>query len=129
MKLRIAIAFLSLFMIAGATGLATAQSKPKTTHKKVRTLSGCLQTGDSANEYRLTTAKGSTWEITSDSVKLGDHVGHTVRITGVVSNAAMHGMKEDVKDEAKEHGIAKNSTEHGSMTVTNLTMVSDSCTK
>ena len=128
MKLKIAMAFLSLFMIAGTTGLA-AQNKTKTTHKKVRTVSGCLQTGDSANEYKLTTAKGSTWEITSDSVKLGEHVGHTVTITGVVSNATMHGMKEDVKGEAKEHGVAKSSTEHGSMTVTNLTMVSDSCTK
>jgi hypothetical protein len=129
MKLKMAMAFLSLFMIAGTTGLATAQSKTKTTHKKVRTLSGCLQTGDSANEYQLTTAQGGTWEIASDSVKLGNHVGHAVTITGVVSNATMHGLKEDVKGEAKEHGVGKGSTEHGSMTVTNLTMASNSCTK
>jgi hypothetical protein len=126
-KLKIAMAFLSIFMIAGTTGLAAGQEK--TTHKKTRTLSGCLQTGDSANEYKLTTDKGGTWELHSDTVKLGDHVGHTVTITGVVSNATMHGMKEDVKGEAKEHGVAKNSTEHGSMTVTNLTMVSDTCKK
>jgi hypothetical protein len=129
MRLKIAMAFLSLFIIAGTTGLATAQNNTKTTHKKVRTLSGCLQTGDSANEYQLTTAKGGTWEITSDAVKLGNHAGHTVTITGVVSNATMHGLKEDVKGEAKEHGVGKASTEHGSMTVTNLTMVSASCTQ
>jgi hypothetical protein len=41
----------------------------------------------------------------------------------------MHGMKEDAKAEAKEHGMGKNSTEHGHMTVTNLTMVSDTCKK
>jgi hypothetical protein len=116
-----------LFVFAGTAGLTTAQTK--TTHKKTRTLSGCLQAGDSANEYNLTTAKGGTWELHSDSLKLGDHVGHTVTITGVVSNAKMHGMKEDVKGEAREHGMDKDSTEHGSMTVTNLTMVSDSCTK
>jgi hypothetical protein len=127
MKLKIAMAFLSIFMIAGATGLAAGQKK--TTHKKVRTVSGCLQAGDSANEYKLTTAKGSTWELHSDAVKLGDHVGHTVTITGVVSNATMHGMKEDVKTEAKEHGMDKDSTEHGSITVTDLKMVSDSCKK
>jgi len=40
-------------------------------------------------------------EIKSDSVRLGDHVGHTVKITGVVSNAAMHGVKEDAKDTAR----------------------------
>jgi len=128
MKVKIAMAFLVLFMFAGTTVLATARSK-KTTHKKTRTLSGCLQTGDSANEYKLTTKKGGTWEIKSDTVKLGEHVGHTVTITGVVSNATVHGMKEDVRAEAKEHGIDKDSAEHGHMTVTNLTMVSDSCSK
>jgi hypothetical protein len=129
MKVKIAMAFLALSMFAGTAGLATAQNKTKTTHKKTRTLTGCLQKGDSANEYQLTTAKGGTWEIKSDTLSLGDHVGHTVTITGVVSNAKMHGMKEDAKAEAKEHGIDKGSTEHGHMTVTDLKMVSDSCSK
>jgi hypothetical protein len=129
MKVKIAMAFLALFMFAGTAGLSTAQDTTKTTHKKARTLNGCLQKGDDTNEYQLTTAKGGTWEVKSDSLKLGDHVGHTVTITGVVSNAKMHGMKEDVKAEAKEHGMDKNSTEHGHMTVTNLTMVSDTCKK
>jgi hypothetical protein len=127
MKIKIVMAFLALFVFAGTAGLATAQTK--TTHKKTRTLSGCLQTGDSANEYKLTTAKGGTWELHSDSLKLGDHVGHSVTITGVVSNAKMHGMKEDAKAEAKEHGVDKHSTEHGSITVTDLSMVSDTCKK
>jgi ABC-type sugar transport system substrate-binding protein len=129
MKFKIAMTFLALLMFASTAGLATAQDTTKTTHKKTRTLSGCLQNGDDANEYKLTTAKGGTWEIKSDSLKLGDHVGHTVTITGVVSNAKMHGMKEDAKAEAKEHDMGKNSTEHGHMTVTNLTMVSDTCKK
>ena len=129
MKVKIAMTFLVLFVFGGTSGLATAQDTTKTTHKKTRTLSGCLQKGDDANEYKLTTAKGGTWEIKSDSIKLGDHVGHTVTITGVVSNAEMHGMKEDAKAEAKEHGVDKDSTEHGHMAVTNLKMVSDSCKK
>jgi ABC-type sugar transport system substrate-binding protein len=129
MKIKIVMAFLALFMFAGTAGLATAQDTTKTTHKKTRTLSGCLQRGDDANEYKLTTAKGATWEIKSDTLKLGDHVGHTVTITGVVSNATMHGMKEDAKAEAKEHGVDKDSTEHGHMTVTNLKMVSETCQK
>ena len=127
MKFKIGMTFLTLFIFASTAGLATAQDTKKTTHKKTRTLSGCLQKGEDANEYSLTTAKGGTWEVKSDSVRLGDHVGHTVSITGVVSNATMHGVKEDAKDTAKEHGMGKNSTEHGHMTVTNLTMVSDSC--
>jgi hypothetical protein len=127
MKVKVAIALLTLLLFAGTAGRATAQDTPSTTHNKTRTLTGCLQKGDDANEYRLTTAKGSTWELKSNGHKLSNHVGHTVTITGEVSNAEMHGAKEDAKSEAKEHGMDKESTEHGHMKVTNLKMVSDSC--
>jgi hypothetical protein len=129
MKVKIAMASLALLLFAATAGLAAAQDNTKTTHKKVRTLSGCVSKGDDANEFTLTTAKGATWELDSDSVKLGEHVGHSVTVTGVVSNAKMHGMKEDAKNEAKEHGMGKKSTEHGHITVTDLKMVSDSCKK
>jgi hypothetical protein len=124
MKNKIAMTGLALLVFAGVAVLTPAQTK--TTHKKTRMITGCLQKAE-GDEYKLTTAKGSTWEIKSDSVNLGGHVGHKVTITGVVSNAKMHGMKEDAKAEAKEHGMDKNSTEHGHMTVTDLKMVSDSC--
>jgi hypothetical protein len=127
MKVKITIVFLAVLVLMGTAEFATAQKKM--THKKTRTLSGCLQKGDDAKEYKLTTAQGGTWEINSDSVKLGDHVGHSVTVDGVVSNAKLHGAKEDIKSEAKEHGLDKDATEHGHMTVTNLTMVSDSCKK
>jgi hypothetical protein len=129
MNIKIATGFIALCMFAGAASLVTAQDTTKTTHKKTRTVTGCVAKGDDAGEYNLTTAKGGTWEIKSETVKLGDHVGHTVTITGVVSNAAIHGMKEDAKDEAKEHDMDKNAAEHGHMTVTDLTMVSESCSK
>jgi hypothetical protein len=129
MKLKIAMTVVGLFVWMGTARLATAQDTTETTHKKTRTLTGCLQKGDDANEYKLTTAKGATWELKSDTVKLGEHVAHTVTITGVVSNATVHGAKEDAKAEAKEHGIDKDSTEHGHMTVTNLKMVSETCQK
>ena len=127
MNFKIVAGVIALFMFAGAAGLATAQDTTKTTHKKTRTLTGCLQKGEDANEYNFTAKGGGTWEIKSDSVKLDDHVGHTVTITGVVSNAKGHGIKEDAKAEMKEHGMGKNATEHGHMTVTDLTMVSDTC--
>ena len=127
MSLRIVTGLIALFMFAGAAGLATAQDTTKTTHKKTRTLTGCLQKGEDANEYNFTAKDGGTWEIKSDNVKLGEHVGHTVKITGVVANATAHGMKEDTKEEMKEHGM--DTHESGHMTVTNLTMVSDTCQK
>ena len=127
MNLKIATMIFGLFVFSIAPVAAQDDTTKPTTHKNVRTLSGCLQKTDNANKYKLTTAKGSTWEIKSDGVALGEHVGHTVRVTGVVSHATMHGAKEDAKSEAKEHGVGKNSTEHGHMTVTGLKMVSESC--
>ena len=129
MNLKIVTGIIALFMFAAAAGLATADDTTKTTHKKTRTLTGCLQKGEDANEYNFTAKDGGTWELKSDSVKLDEHVGHTVKITGVVSNAKAHGMKEDAKSEMKEHGMDKNATERGHMTVTDLAMVGDTCQK
>jgi hypothetical protein len=126
MREKIAALALGLFVVSAAT--LFAQDEQKTTHKKVRTLSGCLQKGDSDKEYKLTDAKGNNWEIKSDAVALGEHVGHSVKVTGVVSNAAAHGAKEDAKEKAAEHGVG-DSAEHGHMTVTGLKMVSESCSK
>jgi len=129
MNLKIVTWGIALVVLVGAAGLATAQDTTKTTHKKTRTLTGCLQKGEDANEYNFTAKDGGTWEIKSDTVKLDEHVGHTVKIIGVVSNATAHGMKEDVKEEMNEHGMDKHATERGHMTVTDLTMVSDTCQK
>jgi hypothetical protein len=83
MKVKIAMTMVALIVFTGSAGLSTAQDTTKTTHKKTRMLTGCLQKGDDANAYKLTTAKGATWEIKSDTVKLEDHVAHTVTVTAV----------------------------------------------
>ena len=108
---------------------ATATQDTSDRSANVRTLTGCLQKADGADEYQLTGHDGSTWELRSDAVDLASHVGHTVTITGAVRNAEMHGMKEDMKKEAQEHGMDNSATEHGHMTVTNLTMVSTTCSQ
>ena len=119
---------LALGMFVACASTVYSQDEQKTTHKKVRTLSGCLQKGDSEKEYKLTDAKGDNWELKSDAVALSEHVGHTVKVTGVVSNAMAHVAKEDAKEKASEHGVG-DSAEHGHMTVSGLKMVSESCSK
>ena len=123
---KLSLGIICLFLM---TGLAMPQQTTKTTHKKTRALTGCLAKGEGTDEYQLTTKAGSTWELKSDSVKLEEHVGHEVKVKGVVSHAKLHGMKEDTKGEMKEHGADKSATEHGHLTVTDLTMVSGSCRK
>ena len=126
MKLQFAGAMVALTLMFSSAWAQTEGTK-KETHKNTRTVTGCMQ--KDGDEYMVTAKDGSTWEVKSDSVDLAKHVGHAVTVTGAVQNAALHGAKEDTKTEAREHGIGKNSTEHGHMTATGLKMVSSSCEK
>jgi hypothetical protein len=126
MKIKVSISVLCLALVALAAFAGPAQAKSKS---DVRTITGCLSKGDSAKEFLLTGTDGSTWEVRSSAVPLASHVGHTVEATGVVSNATMHNMKEDTKDMAKDSGMKKDSTEHGHMKITDVKMVSETCSK
>jgi len=124
-KFKIAIFGVILVTLMASLGFASDKSK-----SEVRTITGCLSQGDSAKEFVLTGSDGSTWEIkNNDTVNLTEHVGHTVTATGVVSNSTMHNMKEDSKDMASDAGVKKNNTEHGHLKVTDVKMVSDSCSR
>lgn len=107
---------------AGSLWAQTEEPK-KATHQDVRVVTGCLSK-DGSDEYRLTARDGSTWEVKSDAVKLAEHVGHTVTLTGAVENPALHGVKEDAKE-----AVDKNAKEHGRMAVTKLKMESKDCKK
>jgi len=124
---------LLLISILGALGTAWvfAQETASKSDSKadVRTITGCLSKGDSADEFLLTSNDGSTWEVRSSRVALADHVGHTVETTGVVSNARAHNLKEDAKQAAHDTGVKKTTSEHGHLKVTDVKMVSESCQK
>jgi hypothetical protein len=94
-----------------------------------RSITGCLAQGDSAKEFNLTADDGSTWEVRSSNVSLAEHVGHKVTVTGVVAHAKAHNMKEDTKDMAHDAGMKKENSEHGHLKVTDVKMVSESCSK
>src|SRR5438270_1993346 len=51
------------------------------THGSV-TVTGCLQKGDEAGEFSITGENGKTYGLRSTAVKLADHVGHKVTVTG-----------------------------------------------
>ena len=122
-KLLLSMVAASALLIVPAIGSSGDKSA------EVRTLTGCLSKAEGAHEYKLTTENGATWELHSNTFKLSPHRGHTVTVTGKVRAADLHGAKEKVKDEMKEHGVDKDSTEHGHLNVTNISMVSDSCKK
>lgn len=132
MNLKIATGLMAVLLLMAAVPLAQSDDKDKDKdNQHTRSLTGCLQKGDEANEYVLMAKDGSTWDLRSETVDLAPHVGHTVTITGTASaaHAKAHEMKEGTKEEMKEHGMAKNATEHGHLKATKLTMVSDTCRK
>jgi hypothetical protein len=107
----------SLLLMGAAQDTQDTQDKSRMT----RTVTGCLQNGHNANEYELIT-ENAKWHLKSETVRLADHVGQKIKVDGVVSNAAFHGMKEDLKAE-----VEKNPTETGILTATDLEMLSETC--
>jgi hypothetical protein len=134
MRLKLSPLVLGLMLVVFGSVWTFAQDASADAKSKsdARTITGCLSKGDnsaSSSEFLLTASDGSTWEVRSDAVSLGEHVGHTVAATGVVKNATAHNLKEDAKDAAADAHVKKDSAEHGHMTITDVKMVSGSCQK
>ena len=119
-SLRMGLGFVALLVCMSCLLMGAAQDTQDKS-RITRTVAGCIQKGHDANEYDLI-AENAKWHLKSDDITLADHVGQKVKVDGVVSNAAFHGMKEDLKAE-----VEKSPTETGVLTVTNLEMVSESC--
>lgn len=120
---------LCLVLACAASILVKADDSSAKGKSDTRTITGCLSQGDSAKEFNLKANDGSTWEVRSSTVSLADHVGHEITATGVVSNATAHNMKEDAKDMAHDTGVTKHNNEHGHMKITDVQMVSESCSR
>jgi len=119
--------FLTIVLACMASVLAFAAPNDTKGKDETRSVTGCLSQNSDATEFILTAANGSKWKLESDSVSLGDHVGHTITATGAVDHATMHNMKEDAKDMAQDSGMKKDNTESGTLKVAKVKMVSDSC--
>lgn len=130
-KLSRLVMCLVLVGLAASWAIAQTETSDSKSKSDVKTVTGCLSKGDSADEFLLTGNDGSTWEVrgSKSGVDLANHVGHTITATGVVSNAMAHNMKEDTKDAAHDAGMKHNNTEHGHLKITDVQMVSDSCQK
>ena len=125
----IAALFISLCPVAlqAQEAAAPAPATAKPMHPET-TVTGCLQKGDSADEFAIAGEDGKTWELRSRTVKLGEHVGHTVTITGVRHQETRAEEAKEQKTETKESKEAE-AKEAGDLRVTSLKMVSDSCKK
>jgi lipid-binding SYLF domain-containing protein len=112
---------------AVAEGKGEAKSEVKSEAKENVTVTGCLQQGGDAGEFSIIARDGKTWELHSTSIKLDNHLGHTVTVTG----PRTHESKAQEQAEEKREGVVKASSkeEYGNLAVTSLKMVSETCNK
>jgi opacity protein-like surface antigen len=134
-KLIFATVALTLLVSAAALAQDAAQPPPATASAaqakqdpkaatSSKTVTGCLQKGDQPGEITLTASDGKIYDLRSDTVKFDEHVGHQVTATGTVT----HDTKaEDKKDGQMENAAGKEA--YGDLNVTDVKMVSDTCTK
>ena len=104
--------------------IAQSAAPEKKAEKSSHTVTGCLQKGDEAGEFSITGEDGKTWGLRSTSVKLDQHLGHKVTVTG----STTHETKAEEKKEGQVENAASKA-EYADLTVTSLKMVSDSCSK
>ena len=112
---------------AVAEGKGEAKSEVKSEAKENVTVTGCLQQGGDAGEFSIIARDGKTWELHSTSIKLDNHLGHTVTVTG----PRTHESKAQEQAEEKREGVVKASSkeEYANLAVTSLKMVSETCNK
>jgi hypothetical protein len=112
-----------------ASGASAAQTgNTGTPGSRVKSVTGCLQKGDEPGEYSLKGEDGKTWDVSSKTVKLDEHVGHQVTVTG----SAHRESKAEEKAEGKKEGQAEKASgkqEYGNLRVTSVKMVSETCSK
>ena len=116
--------------IRGAKAQAVAKGKAETKQKPMihsKTVSGCLQKGDEPNEFSITGEDGKSWGLRSVSVKLDQHVGHQVTVTGTPARETKAKENKETKEGQVEKASSKE--EYADLRVTTLKMVSDTCSK
>lgn len=128
-----AILLLSSAWVVAQSGTAPSDQNPSSTSPSAQqpaqqpdtsqtsaggqTVEGCV--GGSAGNYTLTDASGKTYQLSGDTSKLADHVGHQVRVTGDEGAGASGAASSGAAG-----GAAGGSN---SITVKKVKMISSSC--
>jgi len=142
MKKRLMLFSIVLALLVSLTALAQDTTKPSDDQAKqdntkaaqqenqeksasqTKTVTGCLQKYDQPDQFSITGEDGKSWDLRSSAVKLADHVGHQVTVTGSPTREA---KAEEEKGGQVEKAAGKE--ELGELRVTSLKMVSQSGAK
>jgi hypothetical protein len=115
-------------LLAAVVGvLAGAMVAPAAAHaQQPTTVTGCLSKG-AKDAFTLEGTDGKTYELTSSTVKLDQHVGHKVAVTGTAPAMETGAMKDTsmAMDTSMKHQTGAAGA--NALSVSNLKMVSTQC--
>ncbi len=115
---------LSPFVLYGQSGGMQNDQNTMGGSHQVMSVTGCLMKGSENGGYYLTTKDGKVYEL-SGKADFASHVNHTVILAG---HETMMSKSEESKMAASEKSEA-GSKPYADLHVTNLKMVSDSCSQ
>ena len=119
MKRLVRLFSLAVVLLVMAFCASTAGFAQTKTASEKKTVTGCLQKGDEADEFSITGEDGQTYGLRSSVVDLSKHLGHKVTVTGT--------LKAESPGEREENEKREGGTEAGDILVTSMKMVSDKC--
>jgi hypothetical protein len=122
-------------LIAAGAGAADTKAAAHKAAGGAKSLTGCLEKGDEADTFKLThVAGGGDWELVGApaSLKMSEHVGHKVEVSGMAVSASAAEKAEHKAGEKKEsktaekHEMKEEKGEHH-LKVTALKHVAPTC--
>jgi hypothetical protein len=122
------ILFVSLCPLSvNAQATAAPEKEKAAPAHHTRSVTGCLQKGDEPGEFSIAGEDGKTWGLHSKTVKLEEHLGHKVTVTGSPVHESAKERAEEKKEGKMEKAAGKD--EIGDLRVTSVKMISETCTK
>jgi hypothetical protein len=116
-------------LLGGVTAAGRELASTQTVEKAQQpaAVTGCLAKGKDKDSFTLKGTDGKSYSLTSSTVKLGEHVGHTVAVTGAPAAVETGALKDtSAKKEANaQKGMPAPSG--NAISVTSLKMVSTQC--
>jgi hypothetical protein len=115
----------SLWLVAqGSSQSSQASQGPSVKSGVLVNVSGCLKKNAATGGYYVSDEQGRTWELTSKKVDLSKHIFHTVSVSGHPSVGSQTPEGKSEQGQTPDKG-----TQRFALDVTELEMVSNSCTR
>lgn len=113
---------------SSTTTQTTTTQTTQTSSDSGNSIEGCLS--GSAGNWTLTDQSGKTYQLSGDTSKLSDHVGHQIRVMGTDNSSSASNSSSPSSSSPSSAGAAGAGSSSGSQptfTVQKVKMISSSC--